>query len=149
MESLYSKGSRRVEFQQPSRLGVGWKVFSTCVYCFANCCFCYTFIDIFLNRRVEKRTSFGSLMIFGIIFINVVKSTPINQNSDTNLRKLSIIKLPIKNRKIDINVRTTTLICELRHIICECTIIIGMTGFEPAAPSSRTKCATKLRHIPP
>ena len=28
-----------------------------------------------------------------------------------------------------------------------CTI--GMTGFEPAAPSSRTKCATKLRHIPP
>lgn len=23
-----------------------------------------------------------------------------------------------------------------------------MTGFEPAAPSSRTKCATKLRHIP-
>jgi hypothetical protein len=26
---------------------------------------------------------------------------------------------------------------------------IGMTGFEPAAPSSRTKCATKLRHIPP
>jgi lipoyl synthase len=25
---------------------------------------------------------------------------------------------------------------------------IGMTGFEPAAPSSRTKCATKLRHIP-
>ena len=27
-------------------------------------------------------------------------------------------------------------------------IRIGMTGFEPAAPSSRTKCATKLRHIP-
>ena len=25
---------------------------------------------------------------------------------------------------------------------------IGMTGFEPAAPSSRTKCATKLRYIP-
>jgi hypothetical protein len=23
-----------------------------------------------------------------------------------------------------------------------------MTGFEPAAPSSRTKCATKLRYIP-
>jgi hypothetical protein len=27
-------------------------------------------------------------------------------------------------------------------------IIIGMTGFEPATPSSRTKCATKLRYIP-
>ena len=27
-------------------------------------------------------------------------------------------------------------------------IQIGMTGFEPAAPSSRTKCATKLRYIP-
>ncbi|MCC5652446.1 hypothetical protein LC609_21995 [Nostoc sp. XA013] len=25
MESFYSKGSRRVEFQQPSRLGVGLK----------------------------------------------------------------------------------------------------------------------------
>ena len=25
---------------------------------------------------------------------------------------------------------------------------IGMTGFEPATPSSRTKCATKLRYIP-
>ena len=23
-----------------------------------------------------------------------------------------------------------------------------MTGFEPATPSSRTKCATKLRYIP-
>ena len=26
--------------------------------------------------------------------------------------------------------------------------MVGMTGFEPAAPSSRTKCATKLRYIP-
>jgi hypothetical protein len=26
--------------------------------------------------------------------------------------------------------------------------IIGMAGFEPTAPSSRTKCATKLRYIP-
>ena len=25
---------------------------------------------------------------------------------------------------------------------------VGMTGFEPAAPSSRTKCATGLRYIP-
>jgi hypothetical protein len=25
---------------------------------------------------------------------------------------------------------------------------IGMTGFEPATPSSRTRCATKLRYIP-
>lgn len=25
---------------------------------------------------------------------------------------------------------------------------VGMTGFEPATPSSRTRCATKLRHIP-
>lgn len=26
--------------------------------------------------------------------------------------------------------------------------VVGITGFEPATPSSRTKCATKLRHIP-
>lgn len=26
--------------------------------------------------------------------------------------------------------------------------MVGMTGFEPATPSSRTTCATKLRHIP-
>lgn len=25
---------------------------------------------------------------------------------------------------------------------------VGMTGFEPATPSSRTKCATGLRYIP-
>ena len=25
---------------------------------------------------------------------------------------------------------------------------IGMTGFEPATPSSQAKCATKLRYIP-
>jgi hypothetical protein len=25
---------------------------------------------------------------------------------------------------------------------------IGMIGFEPTTPSSRTKCATKLRYIP-
>ena len=28
------------------------------------------------------------------------------------------------------------------------TRTVGMTGFEPAAPSSRTKCATGLRYIP-
>jgi hypothetical protein len=27
-------------------------------------------------------------------------------------------------------------------------VVVGMAGFEPAAPSSRTKCAAKLRHIP-
>jgi len=26
--------------------------------------------------------------------------------------------------------------------------VVGLTGFEPATPSSRTKCATKLRYIP-
>jgi hypothetical protein len=26
--------------------------------------------------------------------------------------------------------------------------IVGMTGFEPAAPTSRTWCATGLRYIP-
>src|SRR5690606_39275814 len=25
---------------------------------------------------------------------------------------------------------------------------VGLTGFEPATPSSRTRCATKLRHNP-
>ena len=28
------------------------------------------------------------------------------------------------------------------------TIFVGMTGFEPATPSSRTKYATGLRYIP-
>ena len=28
------------------------------------------------------------------------------------------------------------------------SMLVGMTGFEPAAPSSRTKCATGLRYIP-
>lgn len=27
-------------------------------------------------------------------------------------------------------------------------IVVGMAGFEPATPSSRTRCATKLRYIP-
>ncbi len=26
--------------------------------------------------------------------------------------------------------------------------MVGMTGFEPAAPCSQSRCATKLRHIP-
>ena len=26
--------------------------------------------------------------------------------------------------------------------------LVGATGFEPAAPWSQTKCATKLRHAP-
>ncbi len=26
--------------------------------------------------------------------------------------------------------------------------MVGVAGFEPATPSSRTKCATKLRHTP-
>ena len=26
--------------------------------------------------------------------------------------------------------------------------LVGMTGFEPAAPASRTQCATRLRYIP-
>jgi hypothetical protein len=26
--------------------------------------------------------------------------------------------------------------------------MVGATGFEPATPSSRTKCATKLRYAP-
>ena len=26
--------------------------------------------------------------------------------------------------------------------------VVGVAGFEPATPSSRTKCATKLRHTP-
>ncbi len=26
--------------------------------------------------------------------------------------------------------------------------MVGMTGFEPATPSSQARCATKLRHIP-
>ena len=29
-----------------------------------------------------------------------------------------------------------------------CTNVVGVTGFEPAASSSRTKRATKLRHTP-
>ncbi len=27
-------------------------------------------------------------------------------------------------------------------------LLVGMRGFEPPTPSSRTKCATRLRYIP-
>ena len=27
-------------------------------------------------------------------------------------------------------------------------LMVGMTGFEPAAPCSRSRCATRLRYIP-
>ena len=37
--------------------------------------------------------------------------------------------------------------CLYQRTSC-CWRMVGMTGFEPAAPSSRTKCATKLRYIP-
>ena len=33
-------------------------------------------------------------------------------------------------------------------VFCIVVIMVGMTGFEPAASSSRTKRATKLCHIP-
>ncbi len=104
--------------------------------------------EIFVSiRRVERRTSFGNILNFLAYSKSVVESTPPHHSRDINLRKLSIIKLTLKNSQSDTNLQKTTLICELRHLICECTTI-GMTGFEPAAPSSRTKCATKLRYIP-
>ena len=31
---------------------------------------------------------------------------------------------------------------------CDLKQLVGMTGFEPATPSSRTKCTTKLCYIP-
>ena len=29
-----------------------------------------------------------------------------------------------------------------------CFLLVGMAGFEPVTPSSRTKCSTKLSYIP-
>ena len=31
---------------------------------------------------------------------------------------------------------------------CEVSAVVGATGFEPATPWSRTKCATRLRYAP-
>jgi hypothetical protein len=28
-------------------------------------------------------------------------------------------------------------------------VLVGVAGFEPATPSSRTRCATRLRYTPP
>jgi hypothetical protein len=36
----------------------------------------------------------------------------------------------------------------LRGLNPEGMIAVGMIGFEPTTPSSRTRCATKLRYIP-
>ena len=29
-----------------------------------------------------------------------------------------------------------------------CNFVVGLTGFEPATPASRTRCSTKLSHNP-
>ncbi len=46
--------------------------------------------------------------------------------------------------------QTITIICEIKkaHNTLIMSISVGMTGFEPAASSSRTKRATGLRYIP-
>ena len=37
---------------------------------------------------------------------------------------------------------------KLKALLLQSLISVGMTGFEPATPSSRTKYATGLRYIP-
>jgi hypothetical protein len=42
-------------------------------------------------------------------------------------------------------------VCTLHNTkpwLCQGYLFVGMTGFEPATPSSRTKYATGLRYIP-
>ena len=29
-----------------------------------------------------------------------------------------------------------------------CNVVVGTTGFEPATPASRTRCSTRLSHVP-
>ena len=31
---------------------------------------------------------------------------------------------------------------------CHCWVMVGTTGFEPATPASRTRCSTRLSHVP-
>ena len=65
---------------------------------------------------------------------NVTMDTDIDHNINSNL--VNILKFLIKfiyPSKIPKSIQR---------------LMVGMTGFEPAASSSRTKRATKLRHIP-
>ena len=40
-------------------------------------------------------------------------------------------------------------LCKIKNAVSQdFTAFVGMTGFEPAAPTSRTWCATGLRYIP-
>lgn len=43
------------------------------------------------------------------------------KQNDVNLRKPNILKLVRQTYEIDLNWQKATLICELRHLICECT----------------------------
>ena len=68
------------------------------------------------------------------------RSTPLYAKSSRQsaTSRYSIVKL--ENLCIDL--------CRLGLPTLQNILKIGMTGFEPATPSSRTKCATKLRYIP-
>ena len=35
-----------------------------------------------------------------------------------------------------------------RNVISTGGLLVGVAGFEPATPSSRTRCATRLRYTP-
>ncbi len=64
------------------------------------------------------------------------------KEGDVNLRKPNILKLMTQTYKIDLNWQKATLICELRHLICECTVQMENNGFEPMTSAVRSQRST-------
>lgn len=65
------------------------------------------------------------------------------KEDDVNLRKPYILKLVTQTYEIDLNWQQATLICESRHIICECTNgHMENNGFEPMTSAVRSQHST-------
>ena len=74
----------------------------------------------------------------------------LSQNDTHNYKELTWSNLSFRTRFgisfLDPEFRMTTFI--IKVLVRPSLKMVGMTGFEPAAPTSRTWCATKLRYIP-
>ena len=104
-------------------------------------------IKYFNNKNIE------------IIFVNdgssdgskeLLQNLSNNKNYDLNLNVLNLEKNTGKGNAVrkGLSAKSQPNTAQINQASRLLNPTIGMTGFEPAAPSSRTKCATKLRHIP-
>ncbi len=64
------------------------------------------------------------------------------KEDDVNLRKPNILNLVTQSYEIDLNWQKATLICQLRHLISECTGQMENNGFEPMASAVRSQHST-------